>query len=261
MEKQAPVLIIMPAMGVSANFYEPFAYMLVKNGLNVVTSDLRGHGESSIRPGRSVDFGYREMVLYDWPCVMAQVKMLFPHSPKIILGHSLGGQLSTLYIAQNSSSVDGFIMVAAPSLYYKDWHFPRSIALLFSTQIFKWIARIFGYFPGRKIGIGGTEAMQLVKDWARVVLKGSYDMIDQSINYQSDLRMIRIPVLAISFSDDGFAPKRAVDRLCQKMPNICLARWHLAPEDIGCNKLGHFWWMNQREPLADRVSRWLTSVV
>ena len=30
--KQAPVLIIMTAMGVSANLYEPFAYSLVKQG-------------------------------------------------------------------------------------------------------------------------------------------------------------------------------------------------------------------------------------
>jgi predicted alpha/beta hydrolase len=248
-------------MGVSANFYAPFAYMLVKQGLNVVTADLRGHGESYIRPGRNVDFGYREMVLYDWPCVLAQVKMLFPHSVKLILGHSLGGQLSTLYLAENPTSIDSLIMVAAPSLYYKDWQFPRSITLLFSTQIFHWIAKVFGYFPGRKIGIGGTEAMQLVGDWARIVRKGRYDMINQTIDYESSLRLLRIPVLAISFTDDGFAPKRAVDRLCQKMPNICLTRWHLAPVDFGCKKLGHFWWINQGESLVDRISCWLTRIV
>ena len=79
--KRAAVVIIMPAMGVNASFYAPVAQSLVKQGLNVVTADLRGHGESSIRPGRNADFGYSEMVLYDWPCIMAQVKMLFTHSP------------------------------------------------------------------------------------------------------------------------------------------------------------------------------------
>ena len=251
-------MTLMPAMGVSANFYAPFAFMLVEKGLNVVTTDLRGHGESYIRPGRKVDFGYREMVLYDWPSVMAQVKMRFPHSPKIILGHSLGGLLTMLYLAENPTSIDSLIMVAAPSLYYKDWQFPRSITLLFSTQIFRWIARALGYFPGRKIGVGGTEAMQLVGDWARLVRKGRYDMINQNIDYESRLRLLRIPVLAISFTDDGFAPKRAVDRLCQKMPNIGLTRWHLAPVNFGCKKIGHFLWINQSESLADRISRWLT---
>jgi predicted alpha/beta hydrolase len=259
--KQAPVLIIMPAMGVNASFYEPFAHTLVKQGLNVVTADLRGHGESEIRPGQNADFGYREMVLYDWPCVMAQIKMLFPHSLKIILGHSLGGQLSMLYLAENPASIDGLIMVAAPSLYYKDWQFPASITLLFSTQLFKWIAKALGYFPGRKFGIGGTEARQLVGDWARIVRKGRYDMINQAVDYESHLRALHIPVLAISFSDDGFASKRPVDRLCQKMPNTCLTRWHFDPNNFGCQKLGHFWWINQSESLADRISRWLTTAI
>ena len=257
----APVVIIIPAMGVKASFYSPLAHLLVKQEFNVVTADLRGHGESSIRPGRHADFGYREMVLYDWPCIMSRVKMLFPHSPITILGHSLGGQLSTLYLAENPTAIDGLIMVAAPSLYYKHWPFPRSINLLFSTQIFHWIAKALGYYPGRKTGIGGTEATQLVGDWARVVRKGRYDMINKNLDYESCLRILRIPVLAISFSDDDFAPKRPVDHLCQKMPNISLTRWHFAPENFGCEKLGHFWWINQSEPLADRISRWLTKVL
>jgi predicted alpha/beta hydrolase len=259
--KRAPIVIIMPAMGVNASFYTPFALSLVKRGLNVVTADLRGHGESSIRPDRTTDFGYSKMVLYDWPCIIAQVKMLFPHSPAIILGHSLGGQLSILYLSENPAAIDRLIMVAAPSLFYKDWRFPRSIALLFSTQIFHWIAKAFGNFPGRKIGIGGTEAVQLVGDWARVVRKGRYDMINPSVDYESRMRMLQIPVLAISFADDGYAPKRAVDRLCQKMPHTSLTRWHFAPEDFGCKKLGHFWWINQSEPLTERISRWLTDVL
>lgn len=256
----APVVVIMPAMGVKASFYAPLAHLLVKQELNVVTADLRGHGESAIRPGRHVDFGYREMVLYDWPCIMSQVKMFFPHSLKIILGHSLGGQLSTLYLAENPASIHSLILVAAPSLYYKHWPFPRSIKLLFSTQIFHWIAKALGYYPGRKIGIGGTEAIQLVKDWARVVRTGRYGMIDKNLDYESCLRRLRIPVLAISFTDDDFAPKGAVDHLCQKMPNVSLTRWQLAPENFDCKRLGHLWWINQSEPLAYRLSRWLTKV-
>ena len=90
------VVIIMPAMGVPASFYEPLATALVDQGLNVVTADLRGHGESSIRPGKGVDYGYGEMVLYDWPCIIDRVEGQFPDAPKVILGHSLGGQLTPL---------------------------------------------------------------------------------------------------------------------------------------------------------------------
>jgi predicted alpha/beta hydrolase len=60
----------MPAMGVKAALHAPFANSLVKQGLNVVTADLRGHGESLIRPGRSTDCGYGEMVRCDWPSIL-----------------------------------------------------------------------------------------------------------------------------------------------------------------------------------------------
>ncbi len=253
----APVIIIMPAMGAKARFYEPLALALVEKGFHALTADLRGHGESGVRPGRTTDFGYGDMVKYDWPCVMAQAEMQFPRSPKFILGHSLGGQLSTLYMSENPAGIDRLILVAAPGLHYRDWPFPRSITLLFSTQIFALLAMVMGYFPGHKIGIGGTEARGLVRDWSRIVRKGRYDMIHRSHDYVALLQKLRVPVLALSFTDDAFAPKRAVDGLCAKMPQIELTRWHLAPSEIGCRELGHFRWMNQSGRLAPLLAEWL----
>ena len=260
---QAPVAVIMPAMGVKASFYIPLAGALVTQGLNVVTADLRGHGESGIRAGRRTDFGYREMVRYDWPCIMLQIKNLFPDSFKIILGHSLGGQISILYMAANPGEIDRLILVAAPSLYFRDWPFSNSFSpfnslfLLFSTHVFLLVARGLGHFPGRRIGVGGNEAMRLIGDWAKIVRTGRYDMINPSVDYDALTRLLRLPVLGISFSDDGFAPRRAVDRLCAKMPCTDLTRWHIAPHDLGCAQLGHFWWVKQSEQLAKRISTWL----
>lgn len=254
---ESAVAIIMPAMGVKASFYSPLANALVEEGLNVVTADLRGHGESSIRPGRHADFGYGEMVLHDWPSIVGQVKALFPHSEKIILGHSLGGQLTPLYLADNPGEIDRLIMVAAPSLYWLDWPFPRSVILLVLTSIFSVIAKVLGYFPGHRIGVGSAEAMRLMSDWARIARRGRYDMIRPGEDYVSSLRELRIPLLAISFSDDGFAPRRAVDRYCQKMPAVSLTRWHIAPEDLDRDTLGHLWWVNESETLAKRITRWV----
>ena len=253
----APVVIIMPAMGVKARFYEPLALALVEEGLHALTADLRGHGESGVRPGRTTDFGYGDMVKYDWPCVMAQAKMHFPRSPKFILGHSLGGQLSTLYMSENPTTIDRLILVAAPGLYYRDWPFPRSISLLFSTQMFALLALVMGYFPGHKVGIGGTEARGLVRDWSRIVRKGRYDMIHRAHDYVALLQNLRVPVLALSFTDDAFAPKRAVNGLCATMPQAKLTHWHLAPSQIGCRELGHFRWVNQSGRLAPLIAEWL----
>ncbi len=77
----APVIMCMPAMGVRASYYEPLARALTLSGWNVITADLRGNGESGIRPRRSCDFGYYEMVRYDWPAVVAETRRMFPRSP------------------------------------------------------------------------------------------------------------------------------------------------------------------------------------
>lgn len=260
LDERAPTIICMPAMGVKASFYEPLAHNFVKKGLNVVTADLRGHGDSGIRPSRTSDFGYGDMVVYDWPCIIDQTKNHFPDSLKIILGHSLGGQLSTLYLSEKPEKATGLILVAAPSLYYRDWPFPHGLRLLLMTQTFALIASVLGYHPGRKLRIGGTEARRLVSDWARIARKGRYDMIRKGVDYEKLSRNLEMPVLSISFSDDGFAPKRAGDRLCQRMPLAELTRWHLTPGDLGCSSLGHFSWVKQSERLVSMITNWIEAV-
>jgi len=259
-DERAPTLICMPAMGVGARFYEPLAHHFVKGGLNVVTADLRGHGNSGIRPGRTSDFGYGHMVVYDWPCIIDEIGAHFPDSIKIILGHSLGGQLSTLYLSENPEKVTPLILIAAPSLYHRDWPFPHGLRLLLMTQMFALIAALLGYHPGRRLGIGGTEARRLVYDWARITRKGRYDMIRNGVDYERLSRHLRMPVLSISFSDDGFAPRVAVDRLCQRMPRAQVTRWHLTPKDMGCRSLGHFSWVKQSERLVPMITTWIQTV-
>ena len=260
LDERAPTVICMPAMGVSARFYEPLARNFVKKGLNVVTADLRGHGESGIRPGRKRDFGYGDMVVHDWPSIMDQVVKHFPDSPRIILGHSLGGQLSTLYLSEKPEKATGLVLIAAPSLYYRDWPFPRDLRILLMTHTFALIASVLGYHPGRKLHVGGTEARRLIYDWARITRKGKYDMIRKGVDYEKLSRDLEIPVLAISFSDDGFAPKPVADRLCQRMPLAELTRWHLTPEYLGCSSLGHFSWVKQSEHLTSMIKKWIEAI-
>jgi len=154
----APVLICMPAMGVAAKYYEPLAGKILQEGWRFVTADLRGNGLSTLRVRRGISFGYREMVGFDWPAVVGKVKELFPGAPVYLLGHSLGGQLSALYLAANPDAASGLILVAAPSVHFRGWDFPLGLGVLAGTQAACATANLLGYFPGRKIGFGGTEA-------------------------------------------------------------------------------------------------------
>lgn len=72
--KDAPVCICLPAMGVRAEYYKVLAMNLANQGVGVVTCDLRGHGQSSIRADRQTNFGYAEILNIDLPTIIAKVK-------------------------------------------------------------------------------------------------------------------------------------------------------------------------------------------
>ena len=85
-----PVVVCLPAMGVRCTYYNNFAQILSRAGFNVVTSDLRGIGSSSIRASRRCDFGYEEIISVDLPALIGAVQQRFPSSERLLLGHSLG---------------------------------------------------------------------------------------------------------------------------------------------------------------------------
>ena len=57
----APLLLIGPAMGTPARVYTPLAEAFVAAGINAAVIELRGIGSSSLRAGKKVDYGYRDV--------------------------------------------------------------------------------------------------------------------------------------------------------------------------------------------------------
>ncbi len=256
----APVAICMPAMGVRAAFYEPLALNLCRNGLNAVTADLRGLGASSVRVGRGTDFGYHDMLTHDWPAVVAAVQDRFPGNPTFLLGHSLGGQLNVLYTSLHPEKVEGLVLVASCSVCYRGWRFPGNYGIWLGTQAALALAVLLGYFPGRRIGFGGTAARTVIRDWARNARTGRYDLTNSPHDFEARLASLGRPVLAVSIAGDGFAPPRAVDNLCRKFPDAPLTRWHVQPGELETEGLDHFGWVQHSGPIADRVAAWVATM-
>ena len=250
----APVLVCMPAMGTAARFYEPLAWPIVREGWRFVTADLRGVGSSAIRVKRGVGFGYREMVESDWPAVVQKTKERFPGAPVYLLGHSLGGQLSALYLAQNPGAVAGLILVAAPSVHWRGWDAPLNAGVLAGTQAACAVAAVLGYFPGRKFGFGGTEARGVIHDWARQARTGRYEPRGASVDYERLLADLDAPVLAFSFEDDFLSPPRAVGNLLAKM-----RRGRITHVTLADAALDHFRWVRNPDALVGKIREWLPS--
>ncbi len=256
-DPRGPVLLIMPAMGVHADYYAPMALDCVAAGWNAVTADLRGNGRSTLRVSREIDFGYHHLVEYDWPATVSAVKEMFPESPLYLTGHSLGGQLSALYLSRRPDDVTGLILIAAGSVYYRGWNFPESLGVLALTQFSRLISAVLGYYPGRRFGFGGTEAGTLIRDWAYQCRTGLYKLTGSPHDFEALLKTIRKPVLAFSFDDDGLTPYKAVRHLCGKMPEATVTHLHVKPRDLDLDELGHFKWVRNFKALTGKIESWM----
>ena len=248
------VILCGPAMGVRATFYRPLAEAWRDLGHPAVTYDLRGIGTSSVRAGRRVDFGYREVVEVDLPAILAAVQREFPGRSIVFLGHSLSGQLACLHASRWPESFERILLVATCSVYYKPW----GLGLWFFLHMARFFAAVLGHFPGGFVGFAGREARTLVRDWSRQGFHGAYRLAGTDFDYESSLGKSATPVHAVHFSDDKLAPLEAVEHLLDKMPAESTSRDCIEPSDFGVAELGHFGWIKSSEALVERLAKRLS---
>lgn len=252
----ASVLLIQPAMGVKARYYDRLAEALRAAGCNVVVSELRAHEtEGGRSPGRDYDFSYDDMLRQDWPQAVAAVKTRFPSAPLYLFGHSLGGQVSMLYAGQAQDQLAGLILVAISSVHWKLW----GVGFWLYSQTAVLTARLLGHFPGKVFRFAGREARGVIADWARQARTGDFILGKERLNHKAALAGVTLPVLAVSLQGDFFAPKRATDDLVAKIPQAQLSRHHLDPKAMGIDGVDHFRWARKPEVVVPTIISWLKS--
>ncbi len=255
---RSPVMLLMPAMGVEARWYDRLADAMAERGMRLVTAQPRGRGRSSVRAGPQVDFGYAELVELDWPAAVDAVVREYPAAPRVLFGHSLGGQLSCLFCAANPGRVHGLVTLASCSVYWAAFPWRYRSVVLIGSQICRAAASVVGFHAGDQLRFGGRDGARLITDWAHQALTGRYDVRNGAIDYDQALTRLDTPTLAMSLQgDDFFAPRSAVDHLVAKLPSGCVRREHLDhPALTGLSSL-HFFWVARPEPVLDRVVAWL----
>ena len=255
-ETAKAIFALFPAMGVYAKYYVPLAEELYQNGLATALVDLRGNDTSSVRPGKKVDFGYSDQLSLDFHTAITHLRKEFPDVPLYLFGHSLGGQLSCLYASKNPKAVDGLILSATCSVYYKGWDGFAAYQTLAGTQFSNLVAKVVGYFPGKKVGFGGTEGKTVIRDWSRQSRTGRYELKNDSFDYETALAKVNLPVLALSYEGDSLAPYGAVEHLLGKMKSAQKEHLHLKKDDPRNDGYNHFNWAKNPKKLVQLVSDW-----
>ncbi len=254
----APIILIKPALGVRASFYAAFFDALAPHGIRAATVDWRGHGRSSERPSRQVDFGYRELLELDLPAELAALREAFPDAPIILLGHSLGGQLSFLHAAASPGSVAGVLAVACCSVYWRTYGKRPSPGVWLFTRFARWSSALLGVFPGEKIGFGGREARTVMRDWAHQAATGRYEPLGSEVDYETALARSTTPGRIITIEKDSYAPWPAAEHLRRKMGEGTVDHETLAISGV---RRAHFDWARKPESLIPRIVDFVRGVV
>lgn len=257
--QRAPLLLIGPAMGTPSRIYAPLAEAFAGQGLNAAVIELRGIGSSSLRAGRGTDFGYRDLVEKDWTVALAALRQRFAESPIFLFGHSLGGQIAVLHAAARPAEVGGAVIVAAGSVHYGGWSGMKRLGIMAFTQFAGSLAGLLGYFPGKRLGFGGTEAKALMQDWARLARSGRFDLSGAGLDYEAALSQLPLPVLGLSFEHDNFAPHQAQKNLLDKLVQARVTHLPLSERDTGA-RLDHYNWIKRPEAVVSRVTQWINTV-
>ncbi|MEO6228079.1 MAG: alpha/beta fold hydrolase [Thermomonas sp.] len=245
-------LLWMPALGVAARHYIPFAEAVAARGIAVFLHEWRGNGSSSVRARRDIDWGYRELL----DDINASSNIVSAHAhemPRIVGGHSLGGQLACMHAVLAPDRMQATWLVASGAPYWRVFPRPMRWWLPSAARFLQWLAKRVGFMPGRRIGFGGNEAAGVMTDWARTALSGRYAARGIATDIEHALSAFQGDVRAVTFSEDWMAPPSSLKFLLSKLGKAHITDVHFSSAHIGITA-DHFAWMKY----PDAVAAWLT---
>ncbi|RMI27651.1 alpha/beta hydrolase family protein [Nocardia stercoris] len=247
------VAVIVPGLGVPAIYYEGVARLLAQRGVDAAVLELRGNGDSRPLPGPGSAYGYHELAAVDLPAVLKIVRERFPGRTPILVGHSLGGQLSMLYAARVRHRIGGLVLIASGAPDPRGYGGIARPAMMIGPTVAALTAQVAGFWPGDRIAAGGfgRQSKVLIADWARFSRTGRFEPTGADIDYEERLTRLRLPVLSITIAGDELVPRRSAHKLLEKLPNATITRWH------NPDRLGHNTWALEAQAVVERIMLWL----
>lgn len=230
-------LLWLPALGVSARHYLPFAHELAALGCSVSLHEWRGHGSSTLRAARQQDWGFAQLLHHDLPASIARLEAE-GITVDTLGGHSLGGQLGSC-LAGQVAGLKRLWLVASGSPHWRNFPAPHRYTLPLAYCALPAIAALTGYLPGRQLGFGGREARGVIADWARVGRQGHYRI---PASAEAQMQALQLDCTAIVLQHDWLAPPASLQALLAKLPNSTSRTVGLDALQLG-TRADHFAWM------------------
>ena len=258
-EGSSASIVMLPALGVRAGYYEPLAEALYELGHHVYLAEQRGHGESALTPSRKVNYGFREMLEQDIATVVAAARENAPNRPVYLLGHSLGGHLACMYAGWRNNkdkNVDGVILAACATPWREAYSGSTARRLAFLYHFLPISHGLLGYYPGHRLGFGGREARGMMNDWRELARTNIYRAKGMDVDFEAGIERFKGRILTLRMENDDFAPANAVAAVWQKFKNAKRSHRLFDEQKLGV-PADHFRWARKPAAVVEEVDAWL----
>ena len=229
-------IVIASATGVPRGFYRRFAEFAQMRGVNVITIDYRGIGDS--KPSTLKGF---DMLYADWSTLdlAAAVDYASARGKAWLVGHSLGGHaigqlpnpnvLQAAYVCGTGAGWHGWMPRPERYRAWAMWHLAGPVA-----------TRLLGYLPMSKLSGGEDLPMGVYRDWKRWCALPHYFFDDPKAKAITDqFAAVRMPIGAAVSIDDLWAPPASRDAFFKGYANAAVDAIDLRPASLGVQQVGH----------------------
>ena len=238
-DKPRAQVIIAPAMGVSQRYYQALALWLSARGYAVTTFDYRAMGASQNKALRRYTLNILDWAEGDCSQVLAHCRGQFADIPCYWLGHSLGGQIFPL--VNGIEQVTKVITIAAGTGYWRR-NAPalrKKVPLLWYLMV-PLLTPLFGYFPGKKLGMVGDLPKGVIWQWRRWCLHPEYCVGVEGQAVKDKFNQLNLPTQALAFSDDEMLSVRNSEDLLGMLGSRHKQLKVVSPADYALKRIGHF---------------------
>ena len=227
--------------GIPQYFYKHFASYMTERGYVTITFDYRGIGMSKNQKLRGFKATNFDWGMLDMTAILAWTNTNYPDLKKIVVGHSMGGQL--IGIMKNLDKIDKAYIIASGTGFWKDM--PRSKLKTLMPLIFNFLIPvstfIFGYANTKLFRQGENLPKGVALQWKKWCMNKTYwDSDFNMVVNRNSFESFHGSIVGISMEDDNFVSEKSKNKLLDYYTNATVKRINISPSDIGLSSLGHF---------------------